>query len=82
MAGKRLNDTKAISGMKPVSNLGESVNIDIRPIDNGYIKRETKCSDVGGYTSKETFHSEKPSLDPMGKNGNNMMKSAVDFLKK
>lgn len=83
MANKRMNDTNAVAAMPSKGGMrkGESINIEIRPIDNGYIKRESKYMDNGDYTSKETYTPDRPSVDTP-KSGNNMMKAAVDFIKK
>lgn len=83
MANKRMSDTAAVAAMPSKGGMrkGESINIEIRPIDNGYIKRESKCMDNGDYTSKETYSPDRPSMEAP-KGGSNMMKAAVDFIKK
>lgn len=81
---KRLNDTDAIVAMpmRGTSGGNESMNIDVRKIDNGYITRETRYSDGGGYQSKETYSPTKPSLNPSIGKGGNLMKGATDYLNK
>jgi hypothetical protein len=80
---KRLNDTAPIAAMPKKGGMrqGESINIEIRPIDNGYIKRESKYMDNGEYTCKETFSPDRPTINNATSDGN-MMKSAIDFMKK
>ena len=84
MADKRLNDTKSVAAMPKRGGMhSESTSTEIRQIVNGYIERKSKCDSHGGYASSETFHTEKPSIDPMAKgSGSSMMKAAVDYIKK
>lgn len=79
----RLSDTEAIvkEGIKGRPQLSESLNVDVRSIDNGYIRRESKYGD-DGYSCKETYHQEKPDVDglkPEIKKGN-ILSSATEYL--
>lgn len=62
---KRLNDTKAIAE-SPVrigrGAVGETLTIDVRPIDNGFITRHSHFKEHGDYSCKETYSSERPNI--------------------
>ncbi len=59
----------------------ESCSVDVRRIDNGYVIRESRCSD-GQYHSSERYSQEKPSLDGGLDNGSttSAMKEAMKEL--
>ena len=80
---KRMSDTEALT-VKPYGGKmqkGESVNIDVRPIDNGYVVRKTQYSGDGDYSCSESFSKDRPNIDG-AKTSVNRMKMAVDYLKK
>lgn len=79
----RLNDTSAIVNKMPTpgpSATAKSLNVDVRPITNGYIVRESNYNDKDGYSCSETYSASHPMNKGNDKTG--MMKSAVDHLNK
>lgn len=65
------------------TSAGESVNVDIRKIENGYVTRESR-SDSKGYHTTERFSAEKPVIalpglsqggKAKGKPGNSLAKA-------
>lgn len=79
----RKSDTKAISDkpMKLPKGGHESMTVSVRPIDNGYIKTESRYSDTGDYSSKESYSQEKPVMATETPK-NNMMADAIKSIKK
>lgn len=45
----------------PVSS-NQSVSVDVRKIDNGYIVRKSTYDDKGNYKSSERFSATKPTV--------------------
>lgn len=83
--GKRLNDTIAVQAMMPYESQSEHYSRTVRKIDNGYVTSHHGCNpnDPDGPTSKEVFthvHPDRKDVDSFG--SGNMMKHAVDFMKK
>jgi hypothetical protein len=86
----RLNDTDAIRKMplkgkgalQPAMNAGESLHISIRPIDNGFIRSESKYGKDGSYSSSETYHPQHPDATDQSPKTNSSLKDAVKYLKK
>ncbi len=72
---------KPITSIPKSGKMGknESVSIDVRSIDNGYVTRRSQYGD-GTYSSTESYSKEKPSLAEMPTS--NSMKAAVDYLNK
>lgn len=83
----RKSDTMAISDkpMRNPRNGGQSYNVDVRPIDNGYIRRECRYGDDGSYSVKESYTPDRPSLDmsaPPDKAGSTLMAAAIKTINK
>lgn len=47
--------------MTPGCDPEESCSVSVRPIENGFVCRESRCSG-GNYTSREYFSSTKPPM--------------------
>jgi hypothetical protein len=83
---RRLNDTAAITSMPSPAAIGdsESLNVEVRRIDNGYITRESRYSQ-GDYKSCERFSQDKPVLGDLAKPqtspGRSSLRNAVRSLK-
>lgn len=58
----RLNDTRALVDRPPRG--GEEYHVSTRKIDNGYLVRESICTDTGEYKSSEKFMSDPPRIIP------------------
>lgn len=67
--------------MKLPKGSSESLSVEVRPIDNGYIKRESRYSDTGDYSSKETYSQDKPVMTTETPK-NNMMADAIKSIRK
>jgi hypothetical protein len=53
-----------VKARKPAS--GESLNVSVRPIDNGYILCRSHCKPNGEYVSTETYSRDRPMIDVGG----------------
>jgi hypothetical protein len=83
--GKRLNDTAAIARATPKgdSSTHESVSVEVRSIDNGFIKRTSTCGSDGSYNCKEEFSSARPALveGQSPARGGSSLREATKYLK-
>lgn len=77
---KRLSDTAAIVATpafgKDPENFSETVNV--RKIDNGYIKRTTTYGE-GQYRERETYSADKPNAAP---DQGSSMERATEYLQR
>jgi len=55
--------SKLVAAVAGPRSENEYASIDVRKIDNGYVTRQSRHSDDGGYESKETFSPDRPSLE-------------------
>lgn len=77
----RLNDTAAlISAPVYPYNREESRSVNVEKIENGYLTRESGCSD-GRYYSKTTYSANAPSLGGEPAQDNSMKKAAAYLSK-
>lgn len=83
----RLNDTKAIADKpsRPMNGLGnngmESMTVEVRPIDNGYIRRESRYDAEGNYSCRESYSPTRPSTNESKREAGSL-KAAADYLRK
>lgn len=79
----RKSDTKAIAD-KPMKNPkggNESTTITIRPIENGYLKSESRYGDNGDYSCRETYSQQRPTTATETPQSN-LMADAIKSIKK
>jgi hypothetical protein len=84
--GKRLNDTAPIARSTPKgdSSSPECLNVEVRQIDNGFVKRTSTYGSDGSYNCKEEFSSERPSLAPQAEGPaqrGSSLREATKYLK-
>ena len=85
--GKRLSDTDALCA--PSGNDYASSSVEVRKIDNGYVRRQT-ISDSDGYKTNETYHKSHPGMVMDGdkgapaehRAGKSQMSDATKYLSK
>jgi len=80
MSSKRLNDTAALVAIgNPAPDY-----VTVTKIDNGFLVRESGCEPNGEYSSKETFHAERPEIRVSRiapKAGSGGLKDTMSYLK-
>lgn len=82
---KRLDGIKAIkesSNRVGRKGMGETLTIDVRPIDNGFITRHSHYKDDGSYSCKEMYSDKRPKVGAAEEPNadTNAMRTAADFL--
>ncbi len=80
MARKTLDSISAAIGKAPTMQDAFHHTVDVRPIENGYIIRESKHNG-DSYTSTERYSAEHPSGSGLPE-GENLMRRAVDYMNK
>lgn len=86
MSKKRLSDTAAVAAMPGTGQDTQSMSVDVRKIENGYVTR-TSTYGSDSYESRERFTKEAPKLrDPMdtrrGSHNSGSLRGAIGLLNK
>lgn len=82
---KRMNDTKAVKAMPAMGGSlgnGDSLSVDVRKIDNGYITRSSSYKN-DEYHSRESYSPDKPdfSVQSDTQQESSTLRKAIDSMK-